>query len=179
MIKIHLMGKYLAATVLVLVALIWNSFSPMAMAAETPALAPVPLAEGEPADPDAQFRLGMRYGKGDGVPRDDNLARQWLVRAAIAGHLQARYMLGWLYYDGRGVPQDYAKAAELFSQAASAGDADSQYMLGVLYAKGWGVERDSRRSLDWMRRAAEQGHERAKATLGNLFNPQAQKPDGK
>lgn len=174
MIKIHFMGKCLAAAVWV--ALTWGGFSPMAMAAEAPALAPMPLAEGEPADPDAQFRLGMRYGKGEGVARDDNLARQWLVRAAVGGHLQARYMLGWLYYDGRGVPQDYAKAAELFSQAASAGDADSQYMMGILHAKGWGVARDSLRSFDWMRRAAEQGHERAKAALGSL---QVQKPDGK
>lgn len=174
MIKIRLMSKNLV--VAVLVALTWNSFPPMAMAAETPVLAPMPPADGEPADPEAQFRLGMRYGKGDGVPRDDNLARQWLVRAAVGGHLQARYMLGWLYYDGRGVPQDYAKAAELFSQAASAGNADAQYMMGILHAKGWGVERDSLRSLDWMRRAAAQGHERAKAALGSL---QAPKPDGK
>jgi TPR repeat protein len=144
---------------------------PQAMA-EPLAVQPVLLVnENGPTDPEAQYLLGMRYGKGEGVPRDDALAREWLARAAVAGHLKARYALGWLYYDGRGVQQDYPKAAELFTQAAQAGDADAQYMLGVMHAQGQGVERSLQRSLEWMRRAAAQGHVGAKATLSGLLNP--------
>lgn len=167
MARIFLVGKLFIAAALI--ALTCNGSLSVAVAAETPALAPMPLAAGDPVDPDAQYRLGMRYGMGEGVPRDDALARQWLARATVAGHLKARYALGWLYYDGRGVQQDYSKAAELFSQAAQAGDADAQYMMGVMHAQGQGVERSLQHSLEWTRRAAAQGHAAAKATLSGLL----------
>jgi len=37
----------------------------------------------------AQYDLGMRYLKGDGVEQDDALALQWLKNAAQAGHSRA------------------------------------------------------------------------------------------
>lgn len=124
-----------------------------------------------PRDPQAQYDLGMRYGRGEGVPRDYQLARQWLARAAAAGHLRARFALGWLYYTGSGVPQDFAKAAELFGYSAERGDAEAQYMMGVLYIEGRGVERDSKRSIVWMRKAAAQGHPGALGVIRGLFGP--------
>ena len=130
-----------------------------------------PVTAAGPTDPQAQYDLGMRYGRGEGVPRDDHQARQWLARAAAAGHLRARLALGWLYYAGRGVPKDFAKAAELFGYAAERGDPEAQYMMGVLHIQGQGVERDSKRSIIWMRKAAAQGHPQAMSVLRGLFGP--------
>ena len=133
-----------------------------------------PPGEGAgPTDPAAQFELGMRYGRGEGVPRDDYAARTWLARAAAGGHPRARHALGWLYYDGRGVPRDYPKAAELFGYAAERGDPEAQYMMGVLHAEGKGVAKDSRRSILWMRKAAGQGHPGARQVLRSIFGPAA------
>lgn len=161
----------MVVSMLALVVVMGAAADPAVMAREASGAVNTPVAD--PVGPDAQFELGMRYGRGDGVPRDDHLARQWLARAASAGHLRARYALGWLYYAGRGVPQDYAKAAELFLPAAQGGDAEAQYMMGVLSIEGRGVEKDSKRSLMWMRKAALQGHPGARQVLRGLFGPNA------
>jgi TPR repeat protein len=46
----------------------------------------------------AQYRLGMIYLKGDGVPRDDQLAAKYLKGAAEQGHAGARKEAGELLY---------------------------------------------------------------------------------
>ena len=47
-------------------------------------------AEGSPS---AQYDLGMRYLKGDGVVRDEELGRKWLEESAKNDHALARKKL--------------------------------------------------------------------------------------
>jgi TPR repeat protein len=46
----------------------------------------------------AQYQLGRMYAKGDGVPRNDEAAAQWLMKAAQQGHPEARKEAGELLY---------------------------------------------------------------------------------
>lgn len=57
--------------------------------------AAVPLLEraAERGHRDAEFALGVLYGRGEGVPRSDSLSASWLARSAARGHTAAKWML--------------------------------------------------------------------------------------
>ena len=45
--------------------------------------------QAEKGRPGAQYELGMRYLKGDGVPKDAKLGRDWLSKSAAQGESEA------------------------------------------------------------------------------------------
>jgi len=47
----------------------------------------------EQGDPDAQFKLGVLYYSGEGVPQDLTEARKWILKAAEQGDATAQ---AWL-----------------------------------------------------------------------------------
>ena len=65
---------------------------------------------GEEGNAIAQFRLGVCYHDGDGVPKDNVLAVKWYRMAAEQGHAPAQSNLGLRYYNGEGVAKDYVEA---------------------------------------------------------------------
>ena len=69
----------------------------------------------------AQYNLGQRYRKGQGVPQDDHEAGKWFRRAADQGMALAQNNLALMYYRGQGVPQDYVLAHMWANLAASQG----------------------------------------------------------
>ena len=106
-----------------------------------------PLAEAGNAN--AQFNLGMMYGRGDGVAQDYATAARWFTSAAEQDHVQAQARLGAMYARGLGVPQDDAAAVRWLTRAAEQHHAQSQYDLGVLYANGQGVSQDYSQAYFW------------------------------
>ncbi len=78
-----------------------------------------PLAER--GDARAQFRLGVMYTMGQGVPQDDKEAARWYRLAATQGYAAAQYNLGVMYFMGIGVPRDYAQAHLWANLAAAQG----------------------------------------------------------
>ena len=54
----------------------------------------------------AQYQLGLLYGNGKGVTKDDAKARLWHEKAAIQGHTEAQVNLGILLMYARGGQQD-------------------------------------------------------------------------
>ena len=80
----------------------------------------------------AQFRLGVMYEEGEGVPQDDGEAVRWYRLAAEQGHASAQFRLGVMYEEGRGVPQDDGEAVRWYRLAAEQGDAFAQVNLGVM-----------------------------------------------
>ena len=119
----------------------------------------------------AQYRLGKLYERGEGVPPDLNLARQWTERAAGAGNRRAMHDLGVYFARGEGAPLDEAAAFRWFRQAAELGVADSQYNLGVLYQQGRGVGSSASEALFWFLVAARQGDQDA-ASRGEALQAQ-------
>jgi TPR repeat protein len=151
-------------------------------AAPSPAQAPASFDSAESAqsiaalkeqaaggDADAQWNLGMHYGKGLGMPQDYAQMAFWLRKAAEQGQTPAQCVLGLAYQVGLGVPLDYVQAAIWLRKAAEQGDAKAQYNLANLYKDGEGVSRDYAQAAVWFRKAAEQGEVVAQQRLGEFY----------
>ncbi len=82
-----------------------------------------PLAE--QGDARAQYKMGVMYTNGQGVPQDYKTAVKWYTLAAEQGHADAQFTLGLMYALGQGVLQDYKTAVEWYTLAAEQGDADA------------------------------------------------------
>ena len=118
---------------------------------------------------EAQYKLGVRYAQGDGVPKDAGQAAIWLRRAAERGHVDAQFYLGVMYTNGEGVPEDDGQAVSWYRKAAEQGHADAQLYLGVRYDTGRGVPEDAGQAVSWYRKAAEQGQAEAQINLGFFY----------
>ena len=135
-----------------------------------------PLAE--QGDAGAQYKLGVMYDKGRGVPQDYAKAVQWYRKAAEQGDAGAQYIFG-LYKIGEGVPLDYAEVVKWSRKAAEQGVAEAQYNLGVDYKFGQGVPQDYAQAHMWFNLAASRhppGEDRNRAarnrdTISILMTP--------
>ena len=114
-----------------------------------------PLAE--QGDALAQYKLGVLYRKGRGVPQDDVQARQWYEKAAVQGQAKAQFNLGTLYFNGEGVPKDYRQALRWFRLAADQGEAVAQTKIAIMYDDGRGVPHDIVQAYKWYSLAATNG----------------------
>ena len=110
--------------------------------------------QAEAGNAQAQFDLGVAYGKGQGVPQDSAEAAKWTRMAAVQGSMGAQYNLGNAYYFGEGAPQDYSEAIKWFRMAAEQGLAIAQFNLGAAYFSGQGVSQDYVHSYFWYSLAA-------------------------
>ena len=103
----------------------------------------------EEGNASAQYRLGLLYDGGVGVPQDYRQAKEWFEKAAKQGHVGAQADLGTLYLQGAGAPQSVQMAMFWFSQAAEHGDGLACAKLGWMYAEGQGVIQDSVQAHMW------------------------------
>ena len=106
----------------------------------------------------AQYYLGAKYDRGQGVSRDYVEAAKWYRLAANQGFAQAQSDLGDLYKSGRGLPQDFTEAAKWYRLAADQGDAYAQYLLGFMYKDGYGVPLDYAQAYQWVNLADASGY---------------------
>lgn len=80
-----------------------------------------------------QYRLGMLYVNGRGVPEDATQGVEWLRKSAALKHTDAAIALGVLYFEGKHVPKDEAEAVRWFQQAADQGSVLSLRTLADCY----------------------------------------------
>jgi uncharacterized protein len=135
---------------------------------------------------EAQYNLGNMYDNGEGVPKDQAVARMWLTKAAEQGHANAQFYVGARFYSTRyssirpmwgsteaEVPgnESAALAVIWLTKASEQGIADAQYMLGNMYnyAEG-GIPQDGAAAVKWLTKAAEQGHDQAQADLAHKYD---------
>ena len=123
-----------------------------------------PLAE--QGNPDAQFKLGVMYRKGDGVPQDDKTAVKWYTLAAEQGYAPAQSNLGVMYDKGDGILQDDKIAMEWYTLAAEQGHTNAQFNLAISYANGEVVRKDNVYAYMWANIASFNGNERGGELLG-------------
>lgn len=97
---------------------------------------------------DAQYRLGLLYAHGDGVPLNQYEAVAWWRAAARQGHQEALFHVGLAQESGNGAIVDKAAAAEFYKEAALMGHSKAQINLALLFFKGEGVKRN------WVQAAA-------------------------
>ena len=143
----------------------------------------------EQGDAVAQFSLGEKYGKGEGVLQDHAEAERWYRQAADQGFPMAQFMLARMYEKGQGLPQDTFEAVAWYHQAAEQGLVLAQYALGDIYRVGegddfdyggdedsgevsdihLGVPQDYAEAMRWYRKAAEQGFALAQSAVGSMY----------
>ena len=119
---------------------------------------------------EAQFRLGVMYGNGDGVPLDHDEARYWFEKAIAQGHESALITLAWMYANGTGVEIDEGRARALYLEAARRGSAKAQYVVATMYRFAqYGLDKDMAEAVKWYLKAADQGMPTAQLALGKLL----------
>jgi len=67
------------------------------------------------------LRVGQRYLKGIGAPRDARKGAEWVAKSAKLGHGPAQYIFGALLAAGHGVRKDRIEAYKWFSMAKANG----------------------------------------------------------
>ncbi len=106
--------------------------------------------------------LGVMFGTGTGVAKDEAQARMLFERAAAAGNPRGVTNLAALT---GGTPSD-PRSRAMFAKAAETGSAEAQYQLGLMAADGIGGPQDDVAARAWFEKAATQGHPGALERMG-------------
>jgi Sel1 repeat len=147
-------------------AILWSVYKDKAAGRKLVEAAKVRAEQGEAS---AQYSLGSRYRKGEGVPLDYAESVRWFRKAAEQGDAPAQYALGYMYYEGKGVSRDDAESVRWSRKAADQGVPSAQYVLGFMYDWGKGVSRDDAEAVRWYRKAADQGDAQAQYALAGMY----------
>jgi len=135
----------------------------------------------------AMVELGVAYGTGAGVARDEAQARKLFERAAEAGNprgvtnlakaaeanAEAQYQLGLMMANGTGGAQDDAGARNLFEKAAAQNHPGALERMGAFTQEGRGGPKDAGAAKAYYERAAALGDEDAKKALKRMECPYA------
>jgi TPR repeat protein len=111
----------------------------------------------------AMVELGVLYGTGAGIAKDEAQARKLFERAAEAGNPRGITNLAAL--GGGTASSDPARARELLAKAAGS-NAEAQYQLGLMLADGTGGEKDEAGARALFEKAAAQNHPGALLQMG-------------
>jgi uncharacterized protein len=111
----------------------------------------------------AMVELGVLYGTGTGVAKDEAAARKLFERAAAAGNPRGVTNLAAL--GGASTSTDPARARELLSKSAET-NAEAQYQLGLMLADGAGGPKDEVAARAMFEKAAAQNHPGALERMG-------------
>jgi len=127
----------------------------------------VPLAEQGNAA--AQAALGTMYFKGQGVPKNMEVALEWYTLAAEQGNDRGQYNLGVMYNYGWGVQANDNTAVKWYTLAAEQGYADAQTALGTKYQLPRGFLENDKTAVKWYTLAARQGNARGQNNLAVMY----------
>jgi len=116
----------------------------------------------------AQTALGLAYGFGVVVERNDIEAMRWFEKAAREDEF-AQYSLGVMYHEGRGTAVDHVQARKWFLKAAHQGKVRAQFNLAVLFYNGQGGPRDFPSAAKWFEISARQGDIKAQTNLASMY----------
>jgi TPR repeat protein len=111
----------------------------------------------------AMVELGVHYGTGTGVARDEAQARKLFERAAEAGNPRGVSNLAAL--GGGAASTDPVRSRELLGRAAET-NAEAQYQLGMMLAEGAGGQKDDVAARALFEKAAAQNHPGALERMG-------------
>lgn len=113
----------------------------------------------------AMVELGVAYGTGSGVAKDEAQARKLFEKAAQAGNPRGVSNLAALGSAGGSAPADPVQARALLGKAAET-NAEAQYQLGLMLANGDGGAKDDVAARVLFEKAAAQNHPGALERMG-------------
>ncbi len=114
-------------------------------------------SKADSVDPVAQLKLGMAYRAGNAVAHNDELAYQWVRKAAEQENADAENLLGTMYRLGEGAPRDKEEAVRWYQKAARHGSAHGMFNLGTCHYNGDGVGANEYTAYVWFLLAQESG----------------------
>jgi len=114
-------------------------------------------------DVESMLTISQLYATGEGVPKDEARAREYLTRAAENFDIEANKRLGDSY-----LATDAQKALSYYETAANGGHIEAAYIAGVMYAENFDIRPNSKRSAQLLEWAAKGGHAAAQADYGLL-----------
>jgi TPR repeat protein len=121
----------------------------------------------EPTTLEAQFKLGLAYAEGEGVPQDGAEAERWWKMAANAGYTDAQIYLLMSYGSGAfGIKKNDPEAKKLLLGFKENGLLDLQELEDKMTDKKSDYVI---RVMKWFRKAAEQSDPEAQLILGQAL----------
>ena len=114
----------------------------------------------------AMVELGVMFGTGTGVAKDEEQARKLFERAAEAGNPRGVSNLAAVSGPG-GAPSDPVRSRALLAKAAET-NAEAQFQLGLMMADGMGGPKDDAGARGLFEKAAAQGHPGALERMGEF-----------
>lgn len=120
----------------------------------------------------AQYTLGRMYFDAPFGQRNEQMAVEWLKKAATRGHVRAAIDLAEILALGSGVIADEEQAVEWFRNAAKHDrNRSAQAVLQVSrkFDTGRGVTLNEEKIFFWVTLAAELGNARAQNELGRMY----------
>src|SRR6266542_3015018 len=134
------------------------------------------LKAAEDSYPIAQVYLSRCYIKGFGTEISNNLAFNWIQKAAENESIIGQNILGCYYKDGinnltiyyynrEGTEKNLKKAFYWYQKAAENEHISAQYNLALAYENGKGIEKNLEKAFYWYQKAAANGNEAAMCNL--------------
>lgn len=111
--------------------------------------------------PEGEYRLGMAYYHGNGIPQSWDNAILWFKKAAEHGHARALEYLARINHYGIGTERNTMRALELYIQSAEYGNGHAMKRLGKVFHTGELGVQDEQRSSDYYEQAFETLYEQA------------------
>jgi len=118
---------------------------------------------------EAQFKLGVRYHYGEGVPQNYSEALKWFQKAADQNYALGQSELGYMHEQGHGTAVNFDEAVKCYRKAAEQGLPMGQNNFGAMYDQGRGLQQNPAEAAKWFRKAAEQGLPVAQRNLGRFY----------
>jgi len=82
-------------------------------------------------DEKAQYWLALINSEGRLIPKNQDAAREWMLRSAQQGYAAAQEGMGGIYLSAEGIrPRDNSEAQRWFGLAATQGYAEAQFSSG-------------------------------------------------
>ncbi len=128
------------------------------------------IKSAEDGNPEAQLKIGICYQTGNGVPKNNSKAFEWIEKSAKQGNADAQTCLGLCYGMGTGVEENYAEALKWWRKAANQNDAQAQYYIGMCYHHGTGVSVDHHQAAIWFKKAANLDNSDAQFMMGVYYS---------
>lgn len=120
-------------------------------------------------DINAQYKLGLKYYKGQGVPKNNGKAMKWFKKAAEQGHADAQYNLGVMYDYDVEIPgeEEAYNAQKKYADQENLSNAED-----VLISTQNLIHNFNQFQFEaskWYKKAALQGHAEAQHELGMRY----------
>lgn len=118
---------------------------------------------------EAQYGLAVCYANGNGIAKDEGIARQWFLKAADAGHVKSQLLVSEWLIKGIGGTKDPETGVKYCEKAALQDDPEAIAVLGYYYFDGKIIPQDYPKAVESFGRASEKGSESAAYMLGYCY----------